>query len=164
MWVCSASLHPSTKSGLQNAQEELWALPLGVDPVVPVHSWASESSRGLVGPVAPVLAKVGALGQVGLPVQVLPPHLGGSLAEVTKLGSRKGNNDKMCWGAVRTSPVPPQPLPPTALLSLGKTFKEQAQLFPEPSPQVPHPLIPSRDSDSTRGGHHPTETLIEVFK
>lgn len=61
MQVCSASLHPTTNSGLQNPHEEPLALPLGVDPVVPVHSWASESSRGLVGPVAPVLAKVGTL-------------------------------------------------------------------------------------------------------
>lgn len=82
-----------TKSGLQNPKPAL-ALPLGVDPVVPVHTWASESGRGPVGPVAPVLAKVGAL--VGFPVQVLAPGLGGNIAEITKLSSKKGNKVKMC--------------------------------------------------------------------
>lgn len=74
--------------------------------MVPVHTWASEGERGSVGPVAPVL---GALGQVGLPVQVLPPGLGGSLAEVTKLSSKSGEKQKLkCAGEGGGALRPPQ--------------------------------------------------------
>lgn len=130
MRVCSASLHPTTKLGLQNPRGAP-ALPLGVDPVEPVHSWASKGSRGLVGPVAPVLAKVGALGQGGLPVQVLPPPLRGKLAEVTKLGRKKrGNELKMCWGAARTpqfhhSPSWHSSILLTAALRVGKALGDK---------------------------------------
>lgn len=74
--VAVPAFTPTTKSGLQNPRGGS-ALPLGVDPVVPIHTWASKGSRGLVGPVAPVLENMRAIGQGELPVQVLPPGQGG---------------------------------------------------------------------------------------
>lgn len=66
------------------------ALPLGVDPVVPIDSQSCEGSCGSAGFVCPVLGIARAIAQVGLPVQVLGPGLYGSLAVVTELNSKKG--------------------------------------------------------------------------
>lgn len=93
MRFCRASLHPIPKAGLQSPKAA-GDLPLGVDPVVPVHPRAREGARGPVGPVAPVgpgLAKVGAVGLVGRPVHVRAPGLEGRLPEVTELASERGN-------------------------------------------------------------------------
>lgn len=68
-------------------------LSAGIDPVVPVNTWASEGHRWPAGFMGPVLKVVGAAGRmlkesvsnVLLPVAILGPELERLLAEVAAL-------------------------------------------------------------------------------